>query len=133
MATLLEIYESFENGQRKHFIEQVNEYGFNSFVEDINIEQIDGILTYEECFNMMKHYILHSNYVEKKAEYLVLSEYLSEWNENDSYSHIVQTLHDAKVCFPENITACEFFEDWHPPTLAERIESLKNDIVKAFK
>jgi len=48
MATLLEMYESFHNGQKKQFVRQVEEYGTADFIKDMHTEMRDGVLTQEE-------------------------------------------------------------------------------------
>lgn len=61
MPTLLEIYESHANGQRKQFADQVNEYGAADFARDIFTDEIgegDSTNTPEECYQMLKTYII---------------------------------------------------------------------------
>lgn len=58
MATLLEIYESFHNGQRKQFADQVLEYGAADFAADTQTEVNDGILSHLEAYQMLKTFIL---------------------------------------------------------------------------
>ena len=58
MATLLEIYESHTNGQRRQFADQVREYGADDFASDLQTEINDGILTYEEAYKMLKTFIV---------------------------------------------------------------------------
>lgn len=58
MHTLLEIYESHANGQRKQFADQVLEYGAADFAADLQVEINDGVLTYGEAFNMLKTFTI---------------------------------------------------------------------------
>lgn len=50
MPTLKEIYESHENGQKKQFVEQVNEYGAANFARGLSeeISKIDGQTIFPE-------------------------------------------------------------------------------------
>lgn len=60
MHTLLEIYESFHNGQRKQFVKQVKEYGEADFARDVQVEINDGVLAYPEAFKMLQAVMLAS-------------------------------------------------------------------------
>jgi hypothetical protein len=66
MATLLQIYESYENGQGKQFIQQVREYGEADFAIDVQTEINDGVLNYEQGFRRIKTIIV-TNYMENYA------------------------------------------------------------------
>ena len=58
MPTLLEIYESFHNGQKKQFAQQVDDYSPASFAEDMETEIKDGVLSTEEAFKMLKTFLI---------------------------------------------------------------------------
>ena len=66
------------------------------------------------------------------TEYIALSEYLSEWDETKSYAEILESLNDRHVGFPDEVTPCEFFEDWYALALAERIDNLKKTLERNF-
>lgn len=52
MATLLQMYEMFETGQKPQFLKAVKEYGVTDFLRDIQIEKHDGVLSQKEVSNM---------------------------------------------------------------------------------
>lgn len=56
--TLLEIYESFHNGQKKQFRNQVNSYGPSDFATDLQAEINDGVLTVEEAYKMLREFLI---------------------------------------------------------------------------
>ena len=58
MPTLLEIYESYYNGQREQFVEQVNEYSVKEFATDLESEIADHILTEPEAYKMLRTFII---------------------------------------------------------------------------
>lgn len=58
MCTLLEIYDSFHNGQKKQFCNQVREYGPNDFATDLQAEITDGVLTVEEAYRMLREFLM---------------------------------------------------------------------------
>lgn len=61
MATLLEMYENYYNGNKKEFCEQVTAYGAGDFARDIqNDEDSDGnpVISYEHCYDMLRCYII---------------------------------------------------------------------------
>lgn len=58
MATLLEIYESHHNGQKKQFADQVLAYGADDFADDLQTDIADGVLSFEEAFKMLKTFII---------------------------------------------------------------------------
>ena len=57
-ATLLEMYESYHNGQKKQFITQVKQYGYEYFINDIKTELKDGVLNESEIIGMLSTIIL---------------------------------------------------------------------------
>ena len=65
-------------------------------------------------------------------EYVALGEYLCEWPENKTYAEILASFADEQISFPEGIDPCEFFEDWNPAALANRIEDLKTTLERNF-
>ena len=58
MPTLLEIYESHANGQKKQFADQVLEYGADDFAADLQTDITDDILTYQEAYEMLRTFII---------------------------------------------------------------------------
>lgn len=55
--TLLEIYESFSNGQKKQFCAQVQSYNPADFARDLESEIADCVVTEREAFQMLKTYL----------------------------------------------------------------------------
>jgi len=58
MPTLLEIYDSYTNGQNKQFADQVLEYGADDFAADLQTDITDDILTYQEAYEMLRTFII---------------------------------------------------------------------------
>jgi len=61
MTTLLEIYESYYNGQKKQFVSQVTAYGKADFASDIGGDtDSEGlpVLTDKERYKMLKTYLI---------------------------------------------------------------------------
>ena len=53
MTTFLEIIESYHNGQKSQFVEQVKKYGAGEFAKDLA-----NTTTYEEAYSMLKTFIV---------------------------------------------------------------------------
>ena len=61
MTTLLEIYDSYTNGQKRQFADQVNAYGADDFASDIGSDtDSEGlpVLTDTERYKMLKTYLI---------------------------------------------------------------------------
>lgn len=56
--TLLEIYESYHNGQKRQFADQVLAYGAAEFAGDTVPEINGGVLSLQEAYNMLKTFII---------------------------------------------------------------------------
>lgn len=57
MGTLQEIYGSHSNGQRKQFVEQVEDYGPYAFFTDVQEEVKEGVLPEKEALGMLTTFI----------------------------------------------------------------------------
>ncbi len=57
MATLLEIYEAHETGQKGKFYRMVQAYGAADFTADVGTELADGVLHRGQAFAMLHDYV----------------------------------------------------------------------------
>lgn len=61
MPTLLEIYDSYHNGQKKLFADQVLAYGADNFASDIGTDENgegEPVFTDKERYQMLKTFII---------------------------------------------------------------------------
>ena len=65
MNKLLEIYDSYLNGQRKQFMDQVQAYGPNKWLIDIIKDEKNGVITLDERVAMQRTYMAFAYTVTK--------------------------------------------------------------------
>lgn len=111
MTTLLQIYESYHNGQKKQFVEQVQNYGASDFATDCAVDISDGVLDEREAFNMLVTFIK----LNKKSARDILIDIANEF-QNNYLTH--QKYGDHNGLFDEHALALV--------QLAQKVRSVPN-------
>ncbi len=62
-----------------------------------------------------------------------LGEYLSEWPVDMTFDAVLETMFtDNPASHKDGIEPCEFFEDWNPAALGERIKMLERTLREGY-
>jgi hypothetical protein len=71
-----------------------------------------------------------------KIEDFALGEYLNEYPTNMTFEGLLDYIDGEdrnNMSFPDDVEPCEYFEDWYPPALTERIQNLKEALERNFR